>query len=206
MLDGADWREISYWNWDIIRLCHRRERIRNSRFENEVKRTEKQVNFPQEEAPYITDAYTCSMCKSQFSHHTEQHGGAMMDNIPFVNTSVNMYLYSVDSIERFARHFQKTYNCGLSEDNEMIRMLTEELRKELPNITHAKGQSTKEAFRELISKRAIHHELDIDSGSVRWYRSKIKEDSWPKESTMEEHLEKAGYSIVQHKLWDKGNV
>ncbi len=63
--------------------------------------------------------------------------------------------------------------------------------------------TTREAFKKLISARAVHNQLGISSAAVRHYRADIKKKEWPSTDLMSELLAKAGYKVKQEKLWEK---
>ncbi len=62
--------------------------------------------------------------------------------------------------------------------------------------------TTKEAFLQLISQRAIHQKLGVESSHIRNYRNMIKEnDKYPSMEKMMELLEKGGWKAVQEIKW-----
>ena len=62
--------------------------------------------------------------------------------------------------------------------------------------------TTKEAFDKLISERAIHNKLGIDSMNIRTYRNLIKsQGKYPSLELMIELLEKGGFKVVQEMVW-----
>lgn len=64
--------------------------------------------------------------------------------------------------------------------------------------------TTREAFLKLISQRAIHQELGVESSHIRNYRNMIKDQGkYPSLEKMMELLEKGGYSIKQETQWIK---
>lgn len=63
------------------------------------------------------------------------------------------------------------------------------------------SQTTKEAFCDLIEIRGIHNHLGVSSGMVRSFRDKIKTGKGISIDKMEEMLTKAGYKVIQEKLW-----
>lgn len=106
-------------------------------------------------------------------------------------------------IEKFAKAFQKRYYRGLCEDNEMVRMLIQDLTDKLPWLSGTDGLSTADAFLQLIGERGIHNQLQCDSRVIRVFRNEIKNGKWPKEETMADYLSRAGYMVVQEKKWVK---
>lgn len=60
--------------------------------------------------------------------------------------------------------------------------------------------TTKEAFEKLISERGWYADLGLGDSTARSYAKRFRENKLPVEK-IEDILEKAGYSVVQEKLW-----
>lgn len=64
-----------------------------------------------------------------------------------------------------------------------------------------KGKNTDELFFEVIHQRAIHKKIEMTSDAVRAIRSRIKKGETVSEDLKSNVLSKAGYVIVQERLW-----
>lgn len=70
-----------------------------------------------------------------------------------------------------------------------------------------KKLKTTEAFANMIQIRGIHHELGIESTTVRYWRKKVNDNpenpkSWGiTTDKMEELLILTGHKVIQEKLW-----
>lgn len=62
--------------------------------------------------------------------------------------------------------------------------------------------TTKEAFKELIDERGAYKTLGIPNSTLRSLRDNFKKGKVSIEK-MEALLEKAGYKVIQEKLWEK---
>jgi len=66
--------------------------------------------------------------------------------------------------------------------------------------------TTLEAFGQMINTRGIYKTLEMNESTVRNFRIRFKKNpDLIKLSTMEEMLEKAGWVVVQEKLWKSEN-
>lgn len=65
------------------------------------------------------------------------------------------------------------------------------------------GSTTKEAFKELVSDREKCEQLGIKNDTRRAYLSYLNSGRKISLDKMEELLEKAGFKVVQEKLWNK---
>ncbi len=64
-----------------------------------------------------------------------------------------------------------------------------------------KVSDTRAAFSDLISQRAIHKELGLNSPQIRNYRQRIANGDWPSEDLMAQLLDKAGYTRITPARW-----
>lgn len=61
--------------------------------------------------------------------------------------------------------------------------------------------TTKQAFAKMITIPSIWKVLNIPSARVLYFRSRIKHNLPIETDKMEELLLKAGYSVLQEKIW-----
>jgi len=62
--------------------------------------------------------------------------------------------------------------------------------------------NTKEAWLHMISKRGIEDSLGITARSRDWFRSRARnQNKYPTLNKMEEQLIKAGFKVLQEKVW-----
>lgn len=64
-----------------------------------------------------------------------------------------------------------------------------------------KQLTTREAFAELISRRAWYKPLGITEGTASSVANRFREGKGVTIDKMEELLERAGFIVVQEKLW-----
>jgi hypothetical protein len=62
--------------------------------------------------------------------------------------------------------------------------------------------TTKEAFKDLISKRKWYADLGLSETAAWSLAKRINDGKDVSLDKMEELLEKAGYKVIQEKLWD----
>ncbi len=62
--------------------------------------------------------------------------------------------------------------------------------------------NTRDAFEKMIAERNIHIKLGVPSGSVRIYRNSLKTGKTVSLDLMEKLLLKAGWIVVQEKIWE----
>ncbi len=63
--------------------------------------------------------------------------------------------------------------------------------------------TTKEAFAKLISKRGWYNDLGIGYAAGSSVAKRFKDGEKISTDKLEEILEKAGYKVLQEKLWEK---
>lgn len=63
--------------------------------------------------------------------------------------------------------------------------------------------TTKEAWHQTIQQKGIEKTLGIAGNTLYYLRSRAKAGIFPTINAMEDHLQKAGWKVVQEKEWDK---
>jgi hypothetical protein len=62
--------------------------------------------------------------------------------------------------------------------------------------------TTREAYKQMINVRNIAKTLKLDDNYIRVHRNKVNNlEEYPSIDKMEERLEKAGWKVIQEKLW-----
>jgi len=74
------------------------------------------------------------------------------------------------------------------------------VRKAAPKASGA-GLDLRTAYKKMLMAEAAYKQLGVAPQLLYYYRQQVRKGEWPKDSTMREHLERAGWECVVKETW-----